>query len=440
MASKEDDTNNKAEESDLQTDIETNTALKKRLATFLKYNPHAEIGKKGKYFYAQRPWNDESVAFLLRPEAEFIKALNGLILPPRFTAIYHRDSKTMEYIYTVLESDEPRCKREFKFVLSGKSYFCKYGKASKELLTLSRQFRRTGKQSGSEHRNLLLLREYVQSQSKKRGTFEEAFLGMEPISFYVSGFKRFNEDEIVEVSKHLNFFMQYYDRESPFIVIHSPESESMDEFTQSRIPEIAFPETITTKRQDPFLLDLALTANTTTTARLQFIYYYQIIEYSAFYYIDAKTRTELLRIINNPDIQANVDSYIPRILEAINVGVRQEDYTKIESVVKSVCSLEAIWKEIERNMSYFTTKQEFDGGFVIEPLIPENCTKDFFCGSWNPKITITLSHIRNALVHGREKKFIHVITPTGRNDLLLRPWASIAQCIAEQVIIFGSPT
>ena len=154
MASKEADINNKAKESELQTDIEIITALKKRLATFLKYNPHAEIGKKGKYFYIQRPWNDESVAFLLRPEAELLRALNGLVLPPRFTAIYHRDSKTMEYIYTVLESDDPCCKREFKFVLSGKSYFCKYGGASKELLTLSRQFRRTGRQSGTDHRNL----------------------------------------------------------------------------------------------------------------------------------------------------------------------------------------------------------------------------------------------------------------------------------------------
>lgn len=427
-------------ETNLQADAEATTVLKKRLARFFKHNRYGEIGKKGKYFYLFKPWNDDSVAFILKPGSELIGALNNLILHPRFKAIYHRDSKTMEFIYTVLDTDDPCFKREFKFVLSGKTYTCRYGEASKELLTLSRQFRRTGKESGTEYRNLLLLREYVQSQSKKRSTSEEAFLGMEPISFYVSGFTKFNEDRIVEVSKHLNFFMQYYDRESPYIVIRSPESESMDESTQSRIPEIAFPETITTKHLDPFLLDLALTANTTTTSRLIFIYYYQIIEYSAFYYMDAKTRTELFKIINSPDIQANADSYIPRILDAINVGVHQEEVTKIESVVKSTCSLETLWKEIERNMSYFTTKQEFDGGFVIEPLIPENCTEEFFCGNWNPKITTTLRHIRNALVHGREKKSIHVITPTGRNDLLIRPWASIAQCIAEQVIIFGSPT
>jgi len=430
----------KDKEGSPQADIETIASFKKRLAKFLKYNPHAEIVKRGKYFYVQRPWNDESVAFILRHEAELVKVLNKLILPPRFTAIYHLESKTVEYIYTVLDRDDICRKREFKFVLSGKPYLCKYREASKELLTLSKHFRRTARQTVTDHRNLAELREYVESQSKKGVAFEEAFFDMEPVSFFVSGFKKFDEGEIIEVSKHLNFFMQYYDRDSSYILIHSPESESLEPFTQSQIPEITFPKTITTKRQDPFLLDLALTANTTNTARLKFIYYYQIVEYSAFYYIDIKTRSELLKIINNPDIQANADLYIPRILEAINVGVRQEEETKIDSVVRNACSLELLWEEIERNMSYFSTEQKFDGGFIVEPLISENCTRELFCGNWNPKITNTLRYIRNALVHGREKKFIKVITPTRHNDLLIRPWTSIARCIAEQIIIFGNQT
>ena len=437
MANKKDSRKDNDKESDLQADIEAIETLKRRLAKFFEYNTHAEIGKRGKYFYVLRPWNDDSVAFVLRPESESIQTLNSLILPPRFTAIYHRDSKTMEYIYTVLENDDPCCKRKFKFVLSGKSYLCRFGEASKELLILSKQFRRTGKQTSTDHRNLFLLREYVQFQSRKRGTFEESPVEMEPISFYVSGFRKFEEDEIIEVSKHLNFYMEYYDRESPHIVIHSPETET---FTQARLPETVFPETITAKRQDPFLLDLVLTANITTTARLKFIYYYQILEYSAFYYIDLKTRFELLRIINSPDIQANADLYIPRILETINILAHQEEEAKIENLVKSVCSPEAVWREIEPNKSYFTISHKFDGGFVLEPLISENLAKEEFCGMWHPKTINILRHIRNALVHGREKKFISVIAPTRHNDELLRPWSSLAQCIAEQTILFGTPT
>jgi hypothetical protein len=107
-------------------------------------------------------------------------------------------------------------------------------------------------------------------------------------------------------------------------------------------------------------------------------------------------------------------------------------------VVKAICSPEAVWREIEQNMAYFTTKHEFDGGFVLDPFIPENSSKEGFCGMWHPKTINALRHIRNALVHGREKKFINVIAPTRRNDLLIRPWSSIVRCIAEQVIIFGS--
>ncbi len=430
----------KGKEEGSPTDIEMIASFKKELTEFLKHNPHAQIAKRGNDFYVQRPWNDESVVFILQHEAELVKALNKLVLPPRFTAIYHLDSKTLEYIYDVIDRDDPCYKREFKFVLSGKRYLCKYGEASEELLTLSKHFRRTGTQASTDHRNLASLRDHVRSQSRKRATFEEAAVSLEPVSFFVSGFKKFDEDEITEVSKHLSFFMQYYDRDSPHILIHSPESESTESFTQSQIPEIAFPKTITTKRQDAFLLDLALTANTTNSARLKFIYYYQIIEYSAFYYIDTRTRLDLQKIINSPDIQANADLHIPRILEAISVGIHQEEGSKIESVVKTACSLESLWEAIARNLSYFRIQQEFDGGFTIEPLIPENCTRDFFCGCWNPKIVHTLRHIRNALVHGREKKFFNVIAPTGHNDLLLRPWSSIARCIAEQVIIFGNQT
>jgi len=423
-----------------QSDIETIAWFKKRLAKFLKHNPHAEIVKRKQYFHVQKPWNDESVSFILRQEDKLVEALNKLVLPPRFTAIYHLESKTIEYIYTVLDNDDPCCNREFKFVLSGKRYLCKYGESSKELLTLSKHFRRTGQQTLTGHRNLTILREYVESKSKKRLTFEEAFFDMKAVSFFVSGFKKFDEAEIIEVSKHLNFFMDYYDRNTATIVMHSPELESAEPFTQPQITEITFPETITAKRQDPFLLDLALTANATHPPRLRFIYYYQIIEYATFYYIDLKTRAELLKIINNPDIQANADLYIPKILEAINVGARQEDETKLESVVRAACSLESLWKEMERNLSYFSTKQEFDGGFIIEPLIPENCTRDFFCGNWNPKVIHTLRYIRNALVHGREKRSFSVITPTKRNDLLIRPWTSIVQSVAEQVMIFGNQT
>jgi len=322
--------------------------------------------------------------------------------------------------------------------MDGKSYICKFDEASERLLILSKLFKRTGKQSTTDHRNLLLLREYVEYASKKRASVEDYFVGMKPISFYVSGFESFDENEIIEVSKHLNFFMQYYDRDCAYILIHSAESELLEAPKQLQFIETTFPKNISTRRQDPFLLDLALAAFKVET-RLQFIYYYQILEYAAFYYIDDEIRGDLLKIINTPDIHSNSDRYISRIVEVVS-GIRQDEEAKLNKVVKAACVPSSVWKELERNISYFTKRQEFDGGFVLEPFVSEDTTLESFCAMWHPKTVDTLRVIRNALVHGREKRFGRVISLTPRNDLLVKPWVAIVRRMAEQMIIFGRVT
>jgi hypothetical protein len=306
---------------------------------------------------------------------------------------------------------------------------------------LAKWFRRTGKQSGTDYRNLDLLREYVQLVERKRVYIEDYLAGLEPISFFVGGFKKWDENEVIDVSKHLNFFMQFYDRDSPYVIIHRPEVEELEKPKQLRVSELAFPKSISSRHRDPFLLDLALTANTATSSpRLQFIYYYQIIEYAAFYHVDAETRRQLLKIINIPDIHSTPDKYIPRIMDSVSISLRQDEEARLEKVINVACSPEAIWEELQQNISYFSKKVESDGGFVLEPFVPEGITKDNFCGMWHPKTADTLRFIRNALVHGRERKFIQVISPTPRNDLLIRPWVGIVRCVAEHIMVFNGST
>lgn len=418
-------------------------ALEKQLAPFLQNNPYSSVGKRGRFTCILTPWNDNSLYFLLEPKSvsDLIATVNNLVLPPRFTAVYHLDSGTMEYIYDLLETDDPCFARAFKFTLGSRSYSCKFAKTSERLLILAKWFRRTGKQSLREYRNLDLLREYLQLVGTKRVYTEDYLAGAEPISFFVSGFKKWDEDEVMDVSKHLNFFMQLYDRDSPYIIIHRPEVEELGKHKQLRASEIAFPKSISSRRRDPFLLDLALTANTATSSpRLQFIYYYQIVEYAAFYQVDAETKRHLLNIINIPDIHSNPDKYIPRILDSVSISFRQDEEARLEKVINAACRPEAIWEELQQNMSYFSKKVEFDGGVVLESFVPEGITKDDFCGMWHPKTAHTLRFIRNALVHGRERKFIQVISPTPRNDLLIKPWVGIVRCIAEHVIVFNSST
>jgi len=416
--------------------------FEKQLAPFLKQNPYSKVQKTKRGYFVINPWNDDSLRFVLEAssQADLIDALNNLILPPRFTAIYHLDSNTMEYIYTLLDKDDPCFSRQFKFTLAGKHYFCKFAEASQRLLTLSKSSERTGKQSTTDHRNLLLLREYVEYVGKKRASVEDYFVGMKPISFYVSGFEKFDEDKIVEISKHLNFFMQYYDRDCAYTIIHSLETEPLKMPKQLKLIETTFPNNISTRRQDPFLLDLALVAITSTVEpRLQFLYYYQILEYAGFYYVDTEIKRHLLKIINTPDIQSNPDKYIPEMLDKVTELYQGED-AKLDRIVQVRCNSDIIWKEIHQNRSFFLQKQEFDGGHVMEPLISEDMTNEGFRVAFHPKVIKSLRGIRHALVHGRERRVTQVISPTKQNDLKIRSLVPLIRRIAEQVIIYGNVT
>jgi len=413
--------------------------LKKQLEVFLKNNVHSEIRKRKKGYCVIKPWNDESLLFRFKPgyESELIIVLNNLILPARFTALYHVDTNTMECIHTILGTDDPEFSRRFKFTLEGKIYSCEFAESSGRLLALSEYFERTRRYTSTEYRNLVEFRDFMEySAEAKREAFEEEyFQEMKPISFYVRGFKCFDEDEIIDVSKHLNFLMLYYDRNSPFIIIHSIERELPERPKQLELLEPTFPSNIISRRKDQFLLDLAFTGFK-VVPRLQFLYYYQILEYSAFYYIDSEIKREILKVISTPDVVSNPDKYIPRIMDKVSESSQLEE-AKIDRIVQIACDPNVIWEEVRQNRPYFLNGQEFDGGFAIDPFISEDITSDGFAAMWHPKTMKTLRNIRNALVHGRERRVSLIISPTRENDLKLMPWISIIRRIAEQVIIYS---
>ena len=70
------------------------------------------------------------------------------------------------------------------------------------------------------------------------------------------------------------------------------------------------------------------------------------------------------------------------------------------------------------------------GGLTAGLTVKRTFVENFY---WS----FDLRYIRNALVHGREKKFGKVINPTIKNDYLIRPWCSVARRIAEEIVIFS---
>lgn len=402
--------------------------LKTNLRPFLRNNTNSKIEEvKGNYFITN-PWNDKSLIFILFPRkrSKLINALNQLVLPPQYSAIFHLDTNTMEFIYDRLKPDDPILSREFMFNLEKGQYKCNYKIASDRLMELV-EYSARAQDTSTDFRNLIK----IQESQYEVGDFSEKLV---PVSFYISGFAKFDDDEIEEVSKYLNFYMLYYDRKSPYILMHKSVGNS-EEFPTQDFLEGGFPNTISTKRKDPMLLDLMLAACQVGN-RLQFIHCYQLLEYAAFYFVDDEVKRELTHILAAPDIFSNPDKYISRVLETTS-EIKQDDEVKLQKLILHTCKPQILFKEINSNKSYFMNKQKFEGGFELEPLISEGFSLDNFKTEWHPKILNNLKYIRNALVHGREKRYGRVISPTDRNDELISPWCCIARRIAEQVVLFG---
>ena len=90
--------------------------IKSALNPFFKNNPYSSIEKKEQKFRITKPWNDSSVVIELNNDnkKDLVNVLNKLVLPYRFTAIYHLDTKSLEFIYTILDKGDHLKNRKFK--------------------------------------------------------------------------------------------------------------------------------------------------------------------------------------------------------------------------------------------------------------------------------------------------------------------------------------
>lgn len=408
--------------------------FKQQLSTFLGNNPKSKIVRKKNRIVLEDPWEDRTISIRLYGKyvPQLIDTLNSLVLPPRFSAIFHIDTNIAEFIWSAISNDEETTSRSFNFNFNGRNYKCYYAQASDKLRMLATHALRRVWYSPSEHRNILSLRQYFRDREEDPDQVE----GFTPISFFIEGFNSYDETFLVELSKNLNFNMQYFDRGSPVIDIHfltsSPEiaNEPIQYINES------FPNIIVSKSKDSLLLDLSSEA-LQSEVRMKYLYHYQIIERASYFYLSDSTKSKLNKLLNSPDIQNNTDIYIESITETVLEDSRADDESKVEKVTKSLCNPQNLWKEISSNIAFYSKPTSFDGGFTTNPIIPEDGDYKYFCSCWHPSLIHQIRHIRNALVHGREKTSGSAISPTRYNDQLLRPWVTIVRRIAEDIILYS---
>ncbi len=380
------------------------------------------------------PWNDRSLELVAERKEDLAKlvCVNDLVLPERFIAIYHRDRKQMEYIFSSLFDDEdPVPAQRFAFRWRSRDYVCQYGPPSEELLLLARMFKPV-RASSSDHRHLEPLHD-LELQDEFSSDFREYLASQKALSFFVDNIESYDEERAIALAKHLNFYMSYFDRGSPRIdIVSSPPAAEATRTPPKKVGIV--PPVVNAVELDSFLLDLNLAAQS-GEARLRFLYYYQILEYAAFYWVEESVKTAVCKVLQAPDLQSNIEEYFPKLIEAL-VPTRQNDEHKIRRVIESRVDVGEIWEEISSDLQYFYSKHQFEGGFCVEPLVSMDTSEEAFSKLWTPKLFETIRAIRNSLVHARESRTEAVIVPSAANSRLLRPWIPIVRRMAEQVTIY----
>ena len=408
--------------------------VQEQIGKFLEINQLSSIKELDGKIVIENPWDDESVYIdLSNFNEDFSTVLNKLLLPPNFSAFFHTNTSILEFIYTVTDESDILWKRDFAFRFKGNNIHCWFGESSTELLLIAKNvIINSGSQTN--YRNLRILRDFC-NQDVLPKSIIDFFSNKKPISFYVGPLSIGNSDQLIELARHLNFYMKYFDEESPEIVIH----QNFPELPERSEPAIEqdFPKTIIGREIDVYLLDLWTSAHA-LSGRLAFLYYYQMLEFAAFYYVDDQVKNNIARVIRKPDILDCTDDCIAQIIEEMQ-KYRTSDESKLKNVVTRTVNPSDLWNIIIQFKEYFATPQEFEGGFSLDAPIKKEWLLSDFEQSWKTNIPDKLKDIRNALVHSRDSQNSLVISPGKANNTKLIPWIQIIQKIACQVTILYKP-
>jgi hypothetical protein len=337
----------------------------------------------------------------------------------------------MEFIYQSLPGDPQIASRSFRLVFRGVERTCEFARASDRLNLIAQTARFTLQKSESKHRNL----DYYQAGMEYRRNHVDQFPGGNPPpkSFWVRDVD-WDEDAVVELSLHINFYMCYYDRFTPIILTldDEPDSRAVEVERAHRGP---FPGTISAQVLDADLLNLWTSTITEDPIR-RFLHSYQILEYAGHYYIKDEALERIRKLLIEPNMLDNLHGTAAAIFSAL-APWKKDDDERIKQIIKDYVAPSALWPVIEPYKDAFSQKVTFDGGHVQEPLISPGMSADKFATqSWPDTLCNRLTTLRNSVVHAREHRNEVSVVPTARNYDRLRPWALLASGIAEQVLVF----
>ena len=289
--------------------------LRERLRPFLNENPHSSLKETKGRFFIVMPWNDRTVRLRVTNEnRDLIDALNQIVLPPRFTAIWHRDSRDLEVIWGAIPRSRPECQRSFRFHFDGQDYICEFASASERLNRIVECASALEAVSDTNFRNLVLIKEVLGRM--KQVPAEPVLADYVFTSFWIRAIE-LTDSAVVRLVRHLNFYMKYFDRDTPCIIVHDENPPDRKSEIPVQFVNGSFPVEMGARSLNDHLL--ALWENTVTAPDpfRRYLYNFQILEYAAFYFLQEKLERQLKKIICAPEAFANPQAAAEKALEAM---------------------------------------------------------------------------------------------------------------------------
>lgn len=398
-----------------------------RIKKFTANNNCIKADNKEEKLIINNCWNDSSIRFEFSND-EDLAYMDNIVLPKELFAIFHKAANKYEFIFLPLSEEY---KRSFEYIFCGQTYKLYYGPPTNECKELASHVLLNDTADINERAYGML--RYSQYYAEEGSNQEPLF----PTNFFIEGdFTIIPYEKQIDFFRHVNFMMSYYDRQSPRILIYNETEENISDIKiPCRSYNETFPTIINSKHFDTTLLELKEAARGTGSYRLKYIFYFQVLEYCSYYYIENSLKRKITNIIKSPDI-LNSEKYSNRIIEIYSEYFKSnKDDKRMERLLLDLCTYDDIKDELKINSKYFIQDMCFEGGFSIKGLFKDEAEIDAPPQNILSTIRKNIDSIRNVLVHARESRENSEIKPTSKNAQLLKPYLFLLRRIAETVII-----
>jgi len=388
-------------------------------------------------------WNDSGISLRFKdtdPNNDLYKEImRNVIFPPTLRAIYHEDLHSMEFIYRIgPRFNEP----ETSFTLrhAGSVYTCGFREGSVRLAMLA-LFARTSPNTFTDNKNLDLLRagifsvidEYSKNHKRKDSQNIEDIiqdsnfiqhLSNNILSFWVEGLD-INDENMHYVLNIINFYMLYYNRHTPLIIIDQEDGHT--KFDIPVFPKGTFLNDIHAINIDENALDI-LISSVSPDPYKKYIQLYQVLEYYTYYYYDKKLRENIHSSIIRPDLHIETDEIVNEIIDqVIKYANNNSIVIKIENLINNINIQSAL-----AHMSKFSVLSESYSLPTNVDIKPVYTDKKYD----TKNLSTNLVTLRNSMVHSKERRNKGRLLHTRSNMEYVKLWAEILQSIVMDIMIY----